>query len=605
MPKPDATQPEPNTSISAIQAATQGSVSLIQSLSIGSKIGLGYAIALGIATLGTGLGMIVGHQVEQRAQTRQTTFAQTEELINTLQLAMFDVRTNEQRLLEMGRSPQTQEQNYTAAQMRIDRADILLSDFEQTLQAIEENPDLWGQGAGMAQYLLTQQEAATDYLEAQSQLLEAGLTSRAINLPDAWQAEVVEFTASPIVQDLSRFTTQLNELVQVAQQLEEEAEQELERAEELRRYIVLGSMGLSVALAIFFASYTSRAIARPITQVTQVARQVTEEANFDLQAPITTADEVGVLAYSLNKLIRRVKTLLVSQQHAAAEQQRLQKEQLLQAEKMSSLGRMLAGVAHEINNPVNFIYGNLGHAKQYIDDLLHLVNTYQREIPNPPTNVSQTIADIDLEFLIEDLPQLLASVELGADRTRQIVMSLKNVSRMDAETPHPVDLDVCINSALLILNNRIKHDIEVVQDYSAIPAIEGYSGLLYQVFMNLISNALDALDDEKAKRPPESDWHPTLTLNLARWGTEQVQIRVADNGCGISPANQERIFDAFYTSKPVGVGTGLGLSITREIIEDRHHGTIKCQSTIGQGTEFIITLPIHHPALVKQKDLRP
>jgi len=610
MPRDSANNP-PNTSISAIKATMAHPRPFIQTLNIGPKIGLGYAIALGIATLGTVFGLLLGDRVERRAEAKLATFAQAEELINDLQLAILDVRTNEQRLIRIVQEPQSSPFQYSMAKIRVDRADILLSDFERELQEIEANPDLWGRGSLVAQFLLMRQTVATDYLEELNQLMDQGFGSMVEVTPEEVQRAIAEFTFSPTVQRLDEFASQLNELVVITQRLENDAERELLGAKQLRQQILLGSMGVSGLLAIFFATYTSRAIARPLRAVTQVARQVTEDANFDLQAPISTTDEVGVLAYSLNKLIRRVKALLEAQHQAAAAQQRLQQEQILQSEKMSSLGRMMAGVAHEINNPVNFMYGNLTHANRYIEDLLSLIDTYAKQVPDPPPRVKQLMQDIDLEFLVEDLPRLLASMQVGADRTRQIVMSLKNFSRMDEEVMHPVDLVACIDSTLLILNNRIKNGIHVVRDYATpaanIPSVEGYSGLLYQVFMNLMSNALDALDEEQAARqkpetldhPAAPNWTPTLTLSLARQGSDAVRVTVADNGCGIPEDDLPRIFEAFYTSKPVGVGTGLGLSITREIVEEKHHGTIECRSQPGKGTAFIVTLAIHH-AIPKQ-----
>ncbi|MBD1921789.1 HAMP domain-containing protein [Microcoleus sp. FACHB-831] len=328
--------------------------------------------------------------------------------------------------------------------------------------------------------------------------------------------------------------------------------------------------------------YTSRAIARPIRAVTHVAQRATQESNFDLQAPVSSEDEVGALTASLNLLILKVSQLLEEQKAEA-------QATLMQSEKMSSLGRMMAGVAHEINNPVNFIYGNTIHASEYIKELLELLETYQCQVPNPPQAVTDIAEEIDIEFLKEDLPKLLDSMKFGAERAKAIVLSLKDFSRLDEVTPNLVDLHGCIDSSLLILNSRIKKGINVVRSYGDIPAIEGYAGLLYQVFMNLMSNAIDAI--EETKNPISSG---LLAITTQRLDQDWVVVRIADSGSGITSENQAKIFDAFFTTKPRGVGTGLGLSISHQIIVEKHGGKLSCQSEVGVGTSFAIALPIKH-----------
>jgi two-component system, NtrC family, sensor kinase len=337
-----------------------------------------------------------------------------------------------------------------------------------------------------------------------------------------------------------------------------------------------------VALALVLAIYTSRAIAHPIQATTKIAQQVTEDKNFNLQAPITTEDEVGVLTTSLNQLILRVNQLLEEQKAANY-------TQLIQSEKMSSLGRMITGVAHEINDPVNFIYGNSLHANDYVKDLLALLDTYTREIPNPPQSVQIKREEIDFDFLKEDLLKLLNSMQLGAERTAQIIMSLRDFSHLDEAIAHSVDLHACINSTLLILNSRLKREITVIRNYGNIPEIKGYAGLLYQVFMNLLSNAIDALE------VPKNDKRITITTEVQK--DNWVVVKIADNGSGISPDDQEKIFDAFFTTKPPGLGRGLGLVISHQIIVEKHGGTISCNSEVGEGTEFAIALPIQQQSL--------
>jgi PAS domain S-box-containing protein len=272
--------------------------------------------------------------------------------------------------------------------------------------------------------------------------------------------------------------------------------------------------------------------------------------------------------------------------------------QLVQTEKMSSLGQLVAGVAHEINNPVNFIYGNLAHANDYVQDLLGLLDLYREQYPEPAEAIVAEIEDIDLEFLLEDLPKILKSMQVGADRIKEIVASLRNFSRMDEAEVKAVNLHEGIDSTLMILHNRVKArgdraGVEILKDYGELPRVECYAGQLNQVFMNILANAIDALEEaERASGEPRANQIRIETRSLEN---DQVRIAIADNGPGIPPHVQQRLFDPFFTTKPVGKGTGLGLSIAYQIVSDRHGGSLTCTSTPGTGTTFEITIPIHQP----------
>ena len=278
--------------------------------------------------------------------------------------------------------------------------------------------------------------------------------------------------------------------------------------------------------------------------------------------------------------------------------------QLVQTEKISSLGQLVAGVAHEVNNPLGFISGNLKYVQDYISGLTHLLRLYQTALPNPPLEIQQTIEDIELDYVLEDLPQILSSMHVGTDRIREIMSSLRKFSRMDTDQKQPADIHEGLNSTLLILRHRLKatperSEIELDKQYGNLPLVACYAGQLNQVFMNLIANAIDALEESMVR----IDWkshsmpHPVSPAPCIRICTEvvdsdRVAIRIADNGPGIAPEAQQRLFQPFFTTKTANKGTGLGLSISHQIITEKHGGKLTCNSVLGQGTEFVIEIPI-------------
>ena len=285
--------------------------------------------------------------------------------------------------------------------------------------------------------------------------------------------------------------------------------------------------------------------------------------------------------------------------------------QLIHTEKMSSLGQLVAGIAHEINNPINFIYGNLSHAKQYALDLSTVLHAYEQAYPEPRSSIQMAKEQIELEFVEQDLPKVLESMQLGADRIRQIVLSLRNFSRLDESEMKVVNIHEGLESTLLILQNRFKTNshgqgIQIIREYGVLPLVECYPGQLNQVFMNLLSNAIDALDDRfktfktKSSIQPSAEAPgilgiPSITIATQTTANCQVEIQIRDNGIGISPEMTQTIFKPFFTTKPVGKGTGLGLSISYQIVVEKHGGQIRCTSIPGKGTIVFITIPVRQP----------
>lgn len=300
--------------------------------------------------------------------------------------------------------------------------------------------------------------------------------------------------------------------------------------------------------------------------------------------------------------------------------QALQKtqSQLVQTEKMSSLGQLVAGVAHEINNPVSFIHGNLAYVATYTQSLMAVVEAYQQDLPAPSQSTQAVLEAVDLDFLQQDFPKVLASMKVGVDRIQQIVRSLQNFSRHDHTEKKHVDLHEGIDNTLLILQHRLKAvgsqtEIQVVKAYGDLPPVACYPGQLNQVFMNLLSNAIDALEsaqslvgkatdatkerktkqlEERPLRSQPSTFSPTITIHTRPIDNHHVLICITDNGTGMNEMVQTRLFDPFFTTKPVGKGTGLGLAISYQIVVEKHNGSLQCQSQLGQGTTFSIKLPI-------------
>ncbi len=357
--------------------------------------------------------------------------------------------------------------------------------------------------------------------------------------------------------------------------------------------------------AIIMGIFTSRRITKPMSYLSKASFAI---ASGDLNQTIQPSrlQEINVLAKSFNRMAKqlqaafdeleatnidlenRVSSRTAELKNTLDELQKTQ-SQLIQTEKMSSLGQMVAGIAHEINNPVSFIYGNLTHAKEYTHSLLGLLQLYQQYLPNPPAVIQEEIKTIEFEFIKEDLIKTLDSMQIGSERIREIVLSLRNFSRLDEAEYKKADIHGGIDSTLMILGHRLKPQnnypkIEVIKKYSHLPQIQCYAGQLNQVFMNLLANAIDALNEAKVAQPQ-------IIISTQIIDNKQISISITDNALGIPIDIQQKLFDPFFTTKPPGKGTGLGLSISYQIITHKHGGSIRCISELGVGTTFAINIP--------------
>lgn len=317
------------------------------------------------------------------------------------------------------------------------------------------------------------------------------------------------------------------------------------------------------------------------------------------------ADKLAKLNTALEASLAREREKAAHLETAMSELKRAQ-TQLVQSERMSSLGQLVAAVAYEVNNPINFIYGNLSYANEYSQRLINLLHLYQQHYPSPLQEIQAEIEAAELEFLVEDLPKLLGSMKVGSNRIREIVQSLRNFSRIDESEIKPVDIHDGLDSALLILSNRLKpkpdrRAIHLIKEYASLPLVECYAVQINQVFMNILANAIDAVEDAFANKnlsphcgyesSPVKSGQIRIRSEVCA-GEKSVAIRIADNGSGMTEALRQQIFEPFFSTKPVGKGAGIGLTICHEIVVEQHGGQLTCISAPGEGTEFVIEIPL-------------
>ncbi|MBP0017305.1 MAG: HAMP domain-containing histidine kinase [Cyanobacteria bacterium SBLK] len=372
---------------------------------------------------------------------------------------------------------------------------------------------------------------------------------------------------------------------------------------------IIGIGIVSVGVLLVGVYLLSRNIVRPIEAIGIAAKKLAA-GDLGQTVPVTTEDEVGLLAHTFNQMAVQLKTAFEELENRVRErtselettltQLKNTQAQMIHSEKMSSLGQLVAGIAHEINNPASFIHGNLIHAQTYVEDLFAFVKLYEEYYPQPVSAIEERGIAIDWEFLQQDLPKMLASMQTGSERIREIVRSLRNFSRMDESEIKLADIHEGINSTLMILQHRLNAKpgqpaIKTIRDYGELPQVECCPGALNQVFMNILNNAIDAIEEKTERLTPEEvELSPGCIKIRTRTIAEKwIQIAIADNGSGIPNEVLPHIFDPFFTTKAIGKGTGMGMSIGYRIITERHKGKLHCTSSLEKGTEFIIEIPLH------------
>ncbi|NJN01627.1 MAG: HAMP domain-containing protein [Leptolyngbyaceae cyanobacterium SL_1_1] len=491
--------------------------------------------------------------------------------------------------------------------------------FEYAAQS-KKNQAAWAQILRLQTQLSAEQQTELDKLEKAYGAFVA-LPSQLFEIVESDRYRTDLFLLSTQAEPLA--TKMLDELaaIVVAEQNALLRELEISHVSLARaQWQTLLGGGISLILAIALVLTLRRAITIPIRRLTHTTASIMA-GDYTAKAPVTSRDEIGALAVTFNQMtyhLRASRQALEAHSRNLEEQvtertQQLQiknnqlqetlKElkqaqlQLIQTEKMSCLGQLVAGVAHEINNPVNFIYGNLTHMNAYTCDLLRLMTLYQQHYPQPVPEIQSEIEVVDLDFVTTDLPKVLSSMKVGAQRIQGIVASLRTFSRMDEAEIEAIDLHEGLNSTLMILESRLKAQpnrsaIAVERQYGPLPLVECYPGQLNQVFMNILSNAIDALEERYLR---EAEFQPVIAIRTQQMGLDQVQITISDNALGIPEAVKQRLFDPFFTTKPVGKGTGLGLSISYQIVSERHGGSLTCASELRQGTHFKILIPLVQP----------
>lgn len=589
------------------------------SRSLYTKIGLGYCWAITIGMVGSLVGL-VGADYYQGQGIEQLFDAQEQaKLLDELQFASSEVKFQGLLLdVEVQQSKQDQKQQLLEFEQIKDRA---IARAKAVIEFVGKNPAWVATNPDQFVALIeAHSEAITLYHDHLAEFLEEIEPSPTLSEVSVLQRQLASIQRGVHLKQLETLSQEIEQLRRHATKQAVSSGDRMEIIQGYEKFVIIMSLLASSGFAAWIAWRTTRQIAAPIADAAALAQQVASKSDYSLRLPVTQDDEVGRLAEALNYLIERIdlrsRQLKISAKNARNKANTLQRAltelestqaQLIQSEKMSSLGQLVAGIAHEINNPTSFIYGNISHAREYVSDLLGLLSAYRHRYPDD-RELNDLADDLDYDFVVDDVQKMIDSMENGAQRISEIVRSLRTFSRLDETEVKSVDLHEGIDSTLTILNTRFRmfpnvHPLKLIKDYGELPLVECHSTQINQVVMNLIVNAIDALEDavgdgkwkqfrtEHLERTGD-EIEPCLTIRTRDRGDGWIVIEITDNALGIPESAQARLFDPFFTTKAIGRGTGLGLSICYKIITETHHGQLDYQTELEHGTTFRIVLPV-------------
>ena len=568
-------------------------------MTIKGKIIQGYAIVLGIASAGTLCGAIVGNIYQQRVFSQYEEVSEQHKQLSHLQRDILYNRPAKQ-LAPYVSNPTVFNRESKQLLHRIEeiQEDLKLA---RELRDSSTLPEL--------KPLLEHYAIDLDNFYQKSVLI-FGKIEEIINPPSqentaTAQNLVVELVKSPEFVAFLEFPDLLWPFDELLETQQHDLKLKLKEAQKLRNLIVALSFVLSINIAAIVISHTTSSISSPIEKLTSFAREILQTSDFSSQISLRSNDEIELLANSINELVQKVHGLLQELQDKTQNLEQAlstvnQQQLYLVTQKMASLRQLVAGIAHEINNPTTFVAGNIEHLEEYCYTLLELVQLYEKHYPHAVSEIVEYCQDNELEFIHEDLPKTIDSMKSGTNRIRDIVLSLRSFSRMGESDRKPVDIHECLDSTLIILQHRLKKQsdrppIKVTINYADLPKIECHPAQLNQVFMNLFVNAIDALEERYEKeKQNRADGPLTIQITTLAIDSHWMKIAIADNAGGIPQDILDQIFNPFFTTKAIGKGTGMGLAISHQIIHETHRGSLTCNSTPGKGTEFVILIPIRH-----------
>jgi len=582
------------------------------------KIGFGYLLAIATGFVGSISGMLLADYYQGLAIIQLTDAQIQSTLLEQLKDQVLETHLHGLQVVHGMDDVDWLQSRCKLLKEHVQYAEQLTEELQAFL---EHDPSWLATDQPTLQTLLNRTQLA---LQAYSLLVEAQLDTLQTQVPQprtAPSAAMLRAIArSPEARQLAQISQELAALQATAEGQEKQAGDILEQTQGLEKLMIVVSASLAVLVAGWMAWRTTRSIARPIVQITKLAERAAEEEQFNLIIPTTGDDEIASLAQSLNHLIQKVAVhnqdlhqATIAADDRAQQLQKLLNElqaaqtQLIQTEKMSSLGQLVAGIAHEINNPLTFIRGNLEYAQDYTFDLLRLAslcNVYEQSLT---PEVKQHLDHLDLEFLQRDLPRIFASMRTGSDRIRAIVQSLRSFSRFDEMGIKAADLHEGIDSTLTLLSNRLRETrhrpaIQIIRDYAELPLVECHIGQINQVFMNVLTNAINAIDEFATQDSSQgifggllgslSQGEKFIRITTLQPQAEWVTVQISNNGPLIPESHQSKLFDPFYTTKPPGQGTGNGLFICYQIVVEQHRGRLWCRSEPTTGVTFGIELPV-------------